>query len=129
MERTYNDYMPPPVAQSEPPPSVMTMEAPAIPKGPYIVKFGKSYTFEGKTYSYLDLSGMENMTSKDLFDVDRAFSQASGMVISTPEANPMYCCFIAQRCCRVPHEFFDKLSAKDTNRIKAVVLDFFQSEA
>lgn len=93
----------------------------------YIVKFSKPHSFEGKEYPSLDLSGLENLTSNDLFETSRDFS-VSGYISPRPEADPQFCCSLAALVCKLPKEFFMGLPLRDGVKVRNVVQSFFQEE-
>jgi len=77
-----------------------------------VVKFTRSYSFEGKSYSEVDLAGMDGLTAKD-------------MVSALPDQAVGYVCFIASKISDQPIEFFMGLSPRDMNRVKNKVTGFF----
>lgn len=93
----------------------------------YLVTFSKPYTFEGKEYKTLDLSGMEGLTSEQLFDVSRTFSTGD-YINPRPEADPKFCCLVAASVCKLPIEFFDGLPLREGVKVRNAVQTFFQSE-
>lgn len=93
----------------------------------YVVSFAAPYTFEGKEYKTLDLSGLEELTSEQLFEVSKLFSTES-YITPRPEADPQYCCMIAAEVCHLPKNFFDRLPVREMLKIRNMVQDFFQSE-
>lgn len=97
-------------------------EFPAAP--PMIVKFDRPYTFEGKEYAELDLSGLANLTSQDMFNASKIFS-TEDYISPKPEADPKYCCLLASIACGLPREFFNKLPMKDGMKVRDCVFNFF----
>lgn len=93
----------------------------------YLVKFSKPHTFEGREYPSLDLSGLENLTSNDLFETSRVFS-VSGYISPRPEADPQFCCSLAALVCKLPPIFFASLPLRDGVKVRNVVQSFFQEE-
>lgn len=93
----------------------------------YLVKFSKPHTFEGREYPSLDLSGLENLTSNDLFEASRHLA-TSAYITPRPEADPQFCCFIAATVCKIPPEFFEKLPLRDGVKVRNTVQSFFQEE-
>lgn len=89
-----------------------------------LVKFTKPYTFEGKTYTGIDLAGLEDLTAKDMIEAEK-YLQRSGAVTVTPEMTMEYVTFIASRVSGQPLEFFIALSSKDAIRVKNKVTGFF----
>lgn len=89
-----------------------------------VVKFSRSYTFEGKSYSEVDLAGMDNLTAKDMIEAEKYLFK-TGTVSALPDQAVGYVCFIASRISDQPIEFFMGLSPRDMNRVKNKVTGFF----
>lgn len=89
-----------------------------------LVKFSRSYTFEGKTYDEIDLSGMDDLTAKDMIEAEKYLFK-TGTVSALPDQTVGYVCFIASRISGQPIEFFMGLSPRDMNRVKNKVTGFF----
>lgn len=91
-----------------------------------IVTFNKPYTFEGKEYKEVDLSGIEDLTGNDLLEVDK-ISSAANAVALVPEMTLSYNAAIAARVSKQPIEFFYQLPAKDALKVKNAVMTFLNS--
>ncbi len=89
-----------------------------------VVKFSRSYTFEGKSYSEVDLAGMDDLTAKDMMEAEKYLFK-TGTVSALPDQAVGYVCFIASRISDQPIEFFMGLSPRDMNRVKNKVTGFF----
>ena len=89
-----------------------------------VVKFSRSYSFEGKTYSEVDLSGMDDLTAKDMIEAEKYLFK-TGTVSALPDQAVGYVCFIASKISDQPIEFFMGLSPRDMNRVKNKVTGFF----
>ena len=89
-----------------------------------VVKFSRSYSFEGKSYSEVDLSGMDNLTAKDMIEAEKYLFK-TGTVSALPDQAVGYVCFIASKISDQPIEFFMGLSPRDMNRVKNKVTGFF----
>lgn len=87
-----------------------------------IIRFGKTYLFEGKEYKEVDLSGMEDMTGEDMIAVNKMMGR-SGIGVST-EVTLEYACYFAGRAAELPVEFFLKLPAREAVKVKNRVIDF-----
>lgn len=92
-----------------------------------LVKFSKAYRFEGKDYTEVDLSGMDDLSAEDMIAADRYLTR-SGSFSVMPEMTLEYACFIAARAAKHPIEFFKGLSPKDALKVKNRVTSFFYSE-
>lgn len=89
-----------------------------------VVKFSRSYTFEGKSYSEVDLAGMDDLTAKDMMEAEKYLFK-TGTVSALPDQAVGYVCFIASKISDQPIEFFMGLSPRDMNRVKNKVTGFF----
>lgn len=89
-----------------------------------VVKFTRSYSFEGKSYSEVDLAGMDDLTAKDMMEAEKYLFK-TGTVSALPDQAVGYVCFIASKISDQPIEFFMGLSPRDMNRVKNKVTGFF----
>ncbi len=92
-----------------------------------IVKFSKTYKFEGREYSEVDLSGLENITAVDMIEADK-YLVRNAVVSMQPEANLSYTIFLASRVTKIPIEFFKGLNMKDAIKIRLAVANFCYAE-
>lgn len=90
----------------------------------YLIKFNKPYEFEGKEYTEVDLSGLENLKARDLSEAEKIFV-SSGNVAVVNEMSVGYACIIASKATKLPIEFFEQLPAKESVKVKNVVTGFF----
>lgn len=90
----------------------------------YIVKFRKPYEFEGKEYKEIDLSGVENLTTKNLVDADKQFVKQGNTAVMN-EMSVGYACIIASKATKKPVEFFLRLPSNEGIKIKNIVMGFF----
>ena len=89
-----------------------------------IVKFNKPYKFEGNTYTEIDLSGLEDMNTKDLEAVNREVGRVTGSSALIPEASTEFAIALAARAAKQPIEFFELLPMKDGIAVRAAVTGF-----
>ena len=90
-----------------------------------IVIFKNSYEFEGKTYTQIDLSGIQNLTGREYCEIESQFEK-SGNFSALKELNTYYAFLIAHKVTGMPIEFFNNLKGGDIMRIKnAVSSNFF----
>lgn len=89
-----------------------------------VVKFSRSYSFEGESYSEVDLAGMDDLTAKDMIEAEKYLFK-TGTVSALPDQAVGYVCFIASKISDQPIEFFMGLSPRDMNRVKNKVTGFF----
>ena len=93
----------------------------------FTVRFSKPYAFEGKTYTEVDLSGMEDLSAEDMIAAEKYLTRNGG-VSATPELSIAYVCFIAANASGLPIEFYRRLSPKDVIKVKNRVTSFFYAE-
>ena len=90
----------------------------------YVIKLSKEYTFEGKKYTQIDLSKLEDMTTMDMMEAQRAMQRA-GVVSNAPHTTLPYCISLAATATGYPIEFFNGLPMKDANAVWAKIIIFF----
>jgi hypothetical protein len=90
----------------------------------FLVKFGKPYQFEGDEYTEIDLSGLESLKAQDIIEVEKQFA-ATGQVAPVNEMTVGYACLVAARVTGKPDLFFTNLPARESLKIKNVVMVFF----
>lgn len=104
----------------------LTVEAEEKQKEPedLIIRFKKPYTFEHKTYVGVDLSGLHNLCSKDIWKINRSYRNA-GNISLLQEMDAEYTARVAARASGMPIEFFEGLSLPDMIEIRTMVSSFF----
>jgi hypothetical protein len=88
-----------------------------------VVEFKKPYIFEGKEYTSIDLSGIDDLSGNDLLEADKIYS-ASGQFSPVPELTLAYTFAIASRATKLPLEFFNNLPAREALKVKNEVVRF-----
>lgn len=91
-----------------------------------LVKFNKPFLFEGKTFTEIDLSGIENLTGQDLDDAENMLMRVNKPAM-VPEMSMTYLLFLASRATGQPQEFFTQLRAQDSLKVKRTVTSFLNS--
>lgn len=89
-----------------------------------IVEFVNTYSFEGKSINSIDLSGIDNLSAKDMIEANRVLDRG-GNFSFMPEMTLEYACVIASKATGIPQEFFYALKPKDAARMKNRVVGFF----
>lgn len=89
-----------------------------------LVKLSRPYHFEGKEYTEIDLSGLENMSASDMIAVNKHMARVSGNVDIMPEVSLEYAINIAARAVKQPIEFFTALPMKEAIKVKNRVVGF-----
>lgn len=100
---------------------VLTSET--VLKNDNMVKLSKPYKFEGKEYSEIDLSGLEDLTAADMIKANKILERAGTMSV-LPEMSLEYACVLAARASSQPIEFFNGLHPRDAIKVKNKVTGF-----
>ena len=90
------------------------------------VHFSKPYVWEDDTYTGIDLSCLENLTTRDLSDIEKKFYK-QGVASFNPENTATYAKIVAQKATGLPIEFFEQLPINEMLKIKSRVVNFFYS--
>lgn len=95
-----------------------------------VIKFKKPYRFEGKEYTEVDLSGLDDLQASDMIAVNKYMQRTSGGVIDVmPEVSMEYACVLASKAAKLPIEFFTSLPPREAMKVKNRVMGFlFGSE-
>lgn len=88
-----------------------------------VLEFARPYKFDGKEYTTLDLSGLEDTTAADLSAVGKILAK-QGVVSPMPEMTMDFSVYMAARVCKLPVEFFKQLPARETIKLKNIVTGF-----
>lgn len=91
------------------------------------VKFKKPFVWEDETYEGVDLSGMEDLSARDMIQAQRIMEK-SGSINILPEMSLEYACIFASKATKMPVEFFQALPPKEAVKIKNRVTNFFYGE-
>lgn len=90
------------------------------------IKFGKPYAFEEDTYDGLDLSCLEELSTRDLLDIEKKFYKL-GIVSMNPENTASYAKVVAQKATGLPVEFFEGLPIREMMKVRGKIVNFFYS--
>lgn len=88
----------------------------------FTVELGKPYTFEGKEYNKIDLSGLERLTIQAAIDAQRdmfAQGEAAGSLMC--ETTSAFAMALAAKASGLPIEFFKKLPIGAGRKVKRLV--------
>ena len=96
---------------------------PQVEEKDLVVKFGKPFVFENKTYTEVNLSGLEDLNGEDLCRADRAV-RAQGNAASMTEMTPDIACFLGSVAAHLPVEFFKALPIREMVKVRNAVLGF-----
>lgn len=86
-----------------------------------LVKFSAPYTFEGETYTEIDMPGLEHITAAHVLKVTQMLKKSNSLV---PEITLQFACLMAARCSNQPVEFFLRLPAREAMKVKNTVTGF-----
>ena len=98
-----------------------------VEENEYVLKFGKTYEFEGEKYDYIDLSGLEELSADDLIKAQKIMER-QGSISVMPEMTLEYACIIAHLATKQPIEFFKSLPAKHAIKLKNKIMVFLNKE-
>lgn len=93
----------------------------------YLIKFRKPFIWEDNTYTEIDLSGLEDMSAKDMIQAQRIMER-SGSINVLPEMSLEYACIFASKAAKMPVEFFQALPPKEAIKVKNRITNFFYGE-
>ena len=93
----------------------------------YLIKFRKPFIFEDETYKEIDLSGLEDLSARDMIQAQRTMER-SGSINVLPEMSLEYACIFASKATKMPVEFFQALPPKEAIKVKNKVTSFFYGE-
>ena len=88
-----------------------------------VLRFKKPYSFEGETYTEVDLSGLEDLSAADLCKVGKMVKKIDG-VDPIAEMSLPYAIYMAARVTGKPIEFFQQLPAREAIKLKNLVAGF-----
>ena len=90
-----------------------------------VMKLDKPFTFEGQTYTEVDLSGLEDVTAGTLENVGKILAKRSpGLNPATLEMEMSFCNLLAARVTSKKLEFFERLPARDAVALKSMIVGF-----
>ncbi|TYS66372.1 phage tail assembly protein [Bacillus infantis] len=101
-------------------------EATATTNDGLVITFKKPYPFEGKEYTEVNLSQLEQLSGEDMIETDRIF-QSEGNFAPVPEMTFAYACILAARASDKPIEFFKGLPLKESVKLKNMVMGFLNN--
>lgn len=90
----------------------------------YIIKFAKPYKFEGKEYTEVNLSGIDDLTTRDICELQKHHA-ALGIVAPVIEMDCTYAQLVAAKVTNLPIEFYYALPAREGGKIKQAVQQYF----
>lgn len=103
------------------------MERQEAEENKYLIKFRKPFVWEDNTYTEIDMSGLEDLSAKDMIQAQRTMER-SGSINVLPEMSLEYACIFASKATKMPVEFFQALPPKEAIKVKNKVTNFFYGE-
>lgn len=85
------------------------------------VELNPPYIFEGKTYTEIDLSGLEKLTVQDAVDAQRQLGTQEAAATMLCETTTAFARTIAAKATGLPVEFFKLMPRSAFRRVKAAV--------
>lgn len=104
-----------------------TAEAMEKEENPLYLKFKKPFEWEGERYEGIDLSGFDDISAKDLIQIQRTMERA-GSVTTVPEVTIEYAGLFASKATGKPVEFFNAMPSKDSIQLKNKITNFLYGE-
>lgn len=91
-----------------------------------VITFKKPYKFEGKEYTEIDLSGLDDLQASDMIAVNKYMQRTSGggSIDVMPEVSMEYACVFASKAAKLPIEFFTGLPPREAMKVKNRVMGF-----
>lgn len=82
-----------------------------------VLKLKAPYTYKGKTYKEVDMSGAAELTVLDMAAAENELA-AAGHVAAEPALDYLYCCLMAARASGMDKEFFTGMPLVEATHIK-----------
>lgn len=82
-----------------------------------VLKLKAPYTYKGKTYKEVDMSGAAELTVLDMAQAENELA-AAGHVAAEPALDYLYCCLMAARASGMDKEFFTGMPLAEATNIK-----------
>ena len=98
-----------------------------IEDGGYYITFKKPFVWEDETYTGVDLSGLEDLSARDMIATQRMMER-SGSINVLPEMSLEYARIFASKASGLPQEFFQSLPPREAIKVKNRVTSFFYGE-
>ncbi len=90
-----------------------------------IFKLSKPFTFEGETYTELNLAALEDITGQQLYNAERIYVKKGGVTVAM-EYNLDFIFTLCSMALKKPIEFFYALPATDAYHLKYRITNFLE---
>lgn len=109
---------------------IETKEETAAENNAYFLKFAKPYTFEGKEYEGIDLSGLSSLTVQDAIDAQKQlFNEGEVATAMVSETTTAFARAIVTKATGLPVEFFKFAPRSISRRLTATVQGYLNEGA
>lgn len=85
-----------------------------------LMELDKPYSYNGKKYKEVEFTGADTITGMDMTMAENEVA-ATGVVVTAPGNNFLYCCLMAARASGLDKEFFTKLPICEMTKIHTMV--------
>lgn len=89
-----------------------------------IIQLKKTYLFEGKEYTEIDLTSLDDMTAADMITLENQYTKRNPGINVMPEVRVEYAMMMAARATKLPIEFFNRLPQREAVKVKNRVMGF-----
>lgn len=89
---------------------------------------GQPFKYDSKEIKEIDLSGLLDLTARDLVEIDREMIR-QGFTGSRIELTRQYAMLVAAKVADKPYDFCDRMNARDSIRLKEYVTTFLYATA
>ena len=89
-----------------------------------VIKMKKPYRFEGKEYTEIDLTGLEELTAADMIAIESRYDRGNPGINVMPEVKVGYAMMMAARAAKLPVEFFNGLPPREATKVKNRIMGF-----
>ena len=93
-----------------------------------ILKLADSYKYDGEEVTELNMNGLLDLTAADLCAMDRSMMKL-GYSGTRMELTRQYALLVAAKINNKPSGFCDRMSARDSIRLRDMVATFFYARA
>lgn len=88
-----------------------------------VIKFTRTYDFEGEKVNQVNLSGLDDLTASDMAKATKIVCN-NGVMTTAVETTMPYALAMASMATKYPLEFFNKLKPRDAIKIRTKVQAF-----
>lgn len=92
-------------------------------------KLSRPVEYQGNRVEEMDLSGLEELTGRDMNQLYDLYTASGGSGIVMQESTLLFAQLIANRVTGYPVELIERMSARDSMKLKNRVYRFFFLEA